>query len=132
SRVIILVKSAYREIKRIVHPRSVNLIKLDGAKIEEDIISGVTGYIVVYLLLLLGSFILISLDNYDFTTSLTSVVTCLGNVGPGFAMVGPEENFFFFSGFSKLVLCMDMLLGRLEIFPIIMLFTPSIWKKSYM
>ncbi len=132
SRVIILVKSAYREIKRIVHPRSVNLIKLDGAKIEEDIISGVTGYIVVYLLLLLGSFILISLDNYDFITSLTSVVTCLGNVGPGFAMVGPEENFLFFSGFSKLVLCMDMLLGRLEIFPIIMLFTPSIWKKSYM
>lgn len=132
SRVIILVKSAYREIKRIVHPRSVNLIKLDGAKIEEEIISGVTGYIVVYLLLLLGSFILISLDNYDFITSLTSVVTCLGNVGPGFAMVGPEENFLFFSGFSKLVLCMDMLLGRLEIFPIIMLFTPSIWKKSYM
>lgn len=132
SRVIILVKSAYREIKRIVHPRSVNLIKLDGAKIEEDIISGVTGYIVVYLLLLLGSFILISLDNYDFITSLTSVVTCLGNVGPGFAMVGPEENFLFFSGFSKVVLCMDMLLGRLEIFPIIMLFTPSIWKKSYM
>lgn len=132
SRVIILVKMAYREVKRIVHPRSVNLIKLDGTKIEEDIVSGVTGYIVVYLLLLLGSFILISLDNYDFTTSLTSVVTCLGNVGPGFAKVGPVENFFFFSGFSKVVLCFDMLLGRLEIFPIIMLFTPSIWKKSYM
>lgn len=132
SRVIILVKMAYREIKRIVHPRSVNLIKLDGTKIEEDIVSGVTGYIVVYLLLLLGSFILISFDNNDFTTSLTSVVTCLGNVGPGFAKVGPVENFFFFSWFSKLVLCMDMLLGRLEIFPIIMLFTPSIWKKGYM
>ncbi|MGN0135124.1 potassium transporter TrkG [Anaerotignum sp.] len=132
SRVIILGKLAYREVKRIVHPRSVNLIKLDGAKVEEDIVCGVTGYIVVYLLLLLGSFILISFDNYDFTTSLTSVVTCLGNVGPGFAKVGPEENFFFFSGFSKLVLCFDMLLGRLEIFPIIMLFTPSIWKKSYM
>ncbi len=132
SRVIILVKMAYREVKRIVHPRSVNLIKLDGTKIEEDIVSGVTGYIVVYLLLLLGSFILISLDNYDFTTSLTSVVTCLGNVGPGFAKVGPVENFFFFSEFSKVVLCFDMLLGRLEIFPIIMLFTPSIWKKSYM
>ena len=132
SRLIILLKLAYREIRHIVHPRSVNLIKLDGYKVEEDVVRGVTGYIVVYVLLLLGSFILVSFDNYDFTTSLTSVVTCLGNVGPGFAMVGPVENFAFFSGFSKLVLCMDMLLGRLEIFPIIMLFAPSIWRKSYM
>ncbi|MBR3909999.1 MAG: TrkH family potassium uptake protein, partial [Anaerotignum sp.] len=108
SRLIILLKLAYREIRHIVHPRSVNLIKLDGYKVEEDVVRGVTGYIVVYVLLLLGSFILISFDNYDFTTSLTSVVTCLGNVGPGFAMVGPVENFSFFSGFSKLVLCFDM------------------------
>jgi len=132
SRLIILLKLAYREIRHIVHPRSVNLIKLDGYKVEEDVVRGVTGYIVVYVLLLLGSFILISFDNYDFTTSLTSVVTCLGNVGPGFAMVGPVENFSFFSGFSKLVLCFDMLVGRLEIFPIIMLFSPSIWKRGYM
>lgn len=132
SRLIILLKLAYREIKHIVHPRSVNLIKLDGYKVEEDVVRGVTGYIVIYVLLLLGSFILISFDNYDFTTSLTSVVTCLGNVGPGFAMVGPVENFSFFSGFSKLVLCFDMLLGRLEIFPIVMLFAPSIWRKGYM
>ena len=132
SRLIILLKLAYREIRHIVHPRSVNLIKLDGYKVEEDVVRGVTGYIVVYVLLLLGSFILISFDNYDFTTSLTSVITCLGNVGPGFAMVGPVENFSFFSGFSKLVLCFDMLVGRLEIFPIIMLFAPSIWRKSYM
>ncbi|MBP3629004.1 MAG: TrkH family potassium uptake protein, partial [Anaerotignum sp.] len=80
SRLIILLKLAYREIKHIVHPRSVNLIKLDGYKVEEDVVRGVTGYIVIYVLLLLGSFILISFDNYDFTTSLTSVVTCLGNV----------------------------------------------------
>ena len=99
---------------------------------EQDVINGVMGYIVVYLMILLGSFILISFDNYDFTTSLTSVVTCLGNVGPGFAKVGPVENFSLFSSFSKLVLCMDMLLGRLEFFPMMMLFAPSIWKKSYM
>lgn len=132
SRFLILLKVAAREIRHIVHPRSVNLIKLDGYKVEQDVINGVMGYIVVYLMILLGSFILISFDNYDFTTSLTSVVTCLGNVGPGFAKVGPVENFSLFSSFSKLVLCMDMLLGRLEIFPIIMLFAPSIWKKSYM
>lgn len=132
SRLIILMKLASREIRHIIHPRSVNLIKLDGYRVEEEVIQGVTGYLVVYVLLLLGSFILISFDNYDFTTSLTSVVTCLGNVGPGFAMVGPVENFSFFSGFSKMVLCFDMLVGRLEIFPIIMLFAPSIWRKSYM
>ena len=132
SRLIILMKLASREIRHIIHPRSVNLIKLDGYRVEEEVIQGVTGYLVVYVLLLLGSFILISFDNYDFTTSLTSVVTCLGNVGPGFAMVGPVENFSFFSGFSKMVLCFDMLVGRLEIFPIVMLFAPSIWRKSYM
>lgn len=132
SRFIILLKMAAREIRHIIHPRSVNLIKLDGYKVEDDVTHGVTGYIIVYILLLLGSFIVISLDNFDFTTSLTSVVTCLSNVGPGFGMVGPEDNFGFFSGFSKLVLCMDMLLGRLEIFPILMLFAPSVWRKSYM
>ncbi len=132
SRFIILLKMAAREVRHIIHPRSVNLIKLDGYKVEEDVTHGVTGYIIVYILLLLGSFILVSLDNFDFTTSLTSVVTCLSNVGPGLGMVGPEDNFGFFSGFSKFVLCMDMLLGRLEIFPIILLFAPPVWRKSYM
>ena len=132
SRFIILLKMAAREVRHIIHPRSVNLIKLDGYKVEEDVAHGVTGYIIVYILLLLGSFILVSLDNFDFTTSLTSVVTCLSNVGPGLGMVGPEDNFGFFSGFSKFVLCMDMLLGRLEIFPIILLFAPPVWRKSYM
>ncbi|MBR4014889.1 MAG: TrkH family potassium uptake protein [Anaerotignum sp.] len=132
SRFIILVKIAAREIKHIVHPRSVNLIKLDGYKIEENVIRGVTGYIIIYFLLLFGSFLLVSMNNFGFTTSFTAVVTCLSNVGPGFALVGPIENLFFLSAFSKLVLCMDMLLGRLEIFPIIMLFAPSIWRKSYM
>lgn len=132
SRFIILLKMAAREIRHIIHPRSVNLIKLDGYKVEEDVTHGVTGYIIVYILLLLGSFILVSLDNFDFATSLSSVVTCLGNVGPGFSMIGPEDNFGLFSGFTKLVLCMDMLLGRLEIFPIIMLFAPAVWRKNYM
>lgn len=132
SRFIILLKMAAREIRHIIHPRSVNLIKLDGYKVEEDVTHGVTGYIVVYILLLLGSFILVSLDNFDFATSISAVVTCLGNVGPGFSMIGPEDNFGLFSGFTKFVLCMDMLLGRLEIFPIIMLFAPAVWRKSYM
>ena len=132
SRMVILLKMVAREIRHIVHPRSVNLIKLDGYKVDEDSIRSVSGFFILYILILLGSFVLISLDNFDFITNLTAVTTCLSNVGPGLAMAGPVENLSFFSGFAKLVLCMDMLLGRLEIFPIIMLFAPSIWRKSYM
>lgn len=132
SRVVILMKMVAREIRRIVHPRSVNLIKLDGYKVDEDSIRSASGFFILYILILLGSFMLVSLDNFDFITNITAVTTCLSNVGPGLAMAGPVENLSFFSGFAKLVLCMDMLLGRLEIFPIIMLFAPSIWRKSYM
>ncbi len=132
SRLIILLKMAGMEIRRIVHPRSVNIIKLDGHRVDEEITRGVGGFIIVYLFLTMGSFLLISVNNYDFTTSLTSVLSCLGNVGPGLAMVGPIENYSFYSDFSKLVLCFDMLLGRLEIFPIIMIFAPSVWKRSFM
>ncbi|WP_313529489.1 TrkH family potassium uptake protein [Anaerotignum sp.] len=132
SRLIILLKMAGREVRHIIHPRSVNIIKLDDHKVDEEIIRGVAGFIIVYLFLLFGSFLLISLDNFDFTTSITSVLTCLGNVGPGLSMVGPVENYSFFSDFSKLILCFDMLLGRLEIFPIVMLFAPSVWRRSYM
>ncbi|MBQ9092262.1 MAG: TrkH family potassium uptake protein [Anaerotignum sp.] len=132
SRFIILMKMVLREIKRIIHPRSVNLIKLDGYKIEEDSVRGVAGFIIVYIFILLSSFILISLDNFDFATNMTAITTCLSNVGPGLNMAGPTESLTFFSPFSKLLLCLVMLLGRLEIFPILMLFAPSIWRKSYM
>ena len=132
SRLIILLKMAGREIRHIIHPRSVNIIKLDGHRVDEGVIRGVAGFIIVYLFLLFGSFLLISIDNHDFTTSISSVLTCLGNVGPGLSKVGPVENYSFYSDFSKLVLCFNMLLGRLEIFPIIMLLSPSIWRRSYM
>lgn len=132
SRFILLLKMILREVRRIVHPRSVNLIKLDGYRVEEDAVRSVTGFIILYILILLVSFMLIALNDFDFITNITAVTTCLSNVGPGLNLVGPIENMAFFSPFSKLVLCMDMLLGRLEIFPILMLFAPSIWRKSYM
>ncbi|WP_458408380.1 TrkH family potassium uptake protein [Anaerotignum sp.] len=132
SRFIILIKMVVREIRHIVHPRSVNLIKLDGYKIDSEVTRSVASFIILYILILLGSFIVISLNGFDFATNMTAVTTCLSNVGPGLNMAGPTENLAFFSPFSKLVLCLDMLLGRLEIFPILMLFTPSIWKKGYM
>ena len=132
SRFILLLKIIWREMRRIVHPRSVNLIKLDGYRIEEDVIHGVASYLILYMFILLASFVLISINGFDFTSNMTAVTTCLSNVGPGLNLAGPTENLAFFSPFSKLVLCADMLLGRLEFFPMMMLFAPSIWKKSYM
>ena len=130
SRFIILLKLTLREIRHIVHPRSVNIIKLEGQRVSDETIQGTTGYFITYVMLLFGSFILVSIDNYDFTTSITAVITTLGNVGPGLSLVGPVENFSLFSDFSKIVLSLDMLFGRLEIFPMIMLFSPSIWRKA--
>ena len=130
SRFIILLKLTLREIRHIVHPRSVNIIKLEGQRVSDETIQGTTGYFITYVMLLFGSFILVSIDNYDFTTSITAVITTLGNVGPGLSLVGPVENFSLFSDFSKIALSLDMLFGRLEIFPMIMLFSPSIWRKA--
>ena len=132
SRLVILLKMITQELKRMVHPRSVNIIKLDGMKIEQETVDSVTSFFVIYVFLIFGSFIIISVDNFGFTTSLTAVMTCVGNVGPGLGGVGPVENFALFSPFVKLVLCMDMLLGRLEIFPLVMLFSPAVWKKGFM
>ena len=129
SRFIILLKLCVKEIRHILHPRAVNIIRLEGQKVSAATLQGTIGYFIIYILLLFGSFMLISLDNHDFVTSLTSVLTCLGNVGPGLSMVGPVENFAFFSFFPKIVLSFDMLFGRLEIFPMIMLFSPSLWRK---
>lgn len=132
SRLVILLKMITQELKRMVHPRSVNIIKLDGMKIEQETVDSVTSFFVIYIFLIFGSFIMISVDNFGFTTSLTAVMTCVGNVGPGLGGVGPVENFALFSPFVKLILCMDMLLGRLEIFPLVMLFSPAVWKKGFM
>ncbi len=132
SRLVIVLKMITQELKRMVHPRSVNIIKLDGMKIEQETVDSVTSFFVIYVFLIFGSFIIISVDNFDFTTSLTAVMTCVGNVGPGLGGFGPVENFSIFSPFVKLVLCMDMLLGRLEIFPLVMLFSPAVWKKGFM
>ena len=132
SRLLILLKMVLREIRHIIHPRSVNLIKLDGYKIDSEVVRSVASFIVLYLVIILGSLILISLNGFSFSTNITTIMTCISNVGPGIYLQGAVESMAFFSPFSKLVLCMVMLLGRLEIFPIIMLFAPSIWKKSYM
>lgn len=130
GRMIILVKAAFRELRRAINPNRVKAIKLDGAVIEKDVVITTSTYFVIYMFIIGISALILTVDNFDFTTTVTAVITCINNVGPGLALVGPVENFADFSNLSKLVLSANMLIGRLEIFPIIILFMRSTWKKS--
>ena len=130
GRMLILAKSVFRELRRAINPRRVKAIKLDGALIDNSVVSTNTTYFLIYIFVIGVSVLLLSFNHFDFSTTLTAVVTCISNLGPGLSRVGPIENFSEFSDFSKLVLCVDMLIGRLEIFPMIILFLPSTWKKS--
>ena len=128
-RLQLLVKSLVRDIRRTVHPKSVNTIKLDGHTVDESILSGVQGFFFAYMFVLLVSMIIVSLDGFSFETNFTAVVATLSNIGPGLGMVGAVGNYAAFSNVSKLVLSMCMLIGRLEIFPILMLFESSAWRQ---
>ena len=128
-RVQLLLKSMVRDIRRTVHPKSVNTVKLDGHTVDEGILSGVQGFFFAYFLILIVAMVVVSLDGFSFETNFTAVVATLSNIGPGLGMVGPIGNYAAFSDLSKIVLSMCMLIGRLEIFPILMLFAPGAWKK---
>ncbi len=130
SRVVIMFKSAKKAIRKTLHPKSVNIVKSDEKTLDVDIVHGVQTYLIIYIFLFIISSVLISLSNVDFTTNFTSVSSCINNCGPGLAKVGSMENYGFYSSFSKLVLIFDMLLGRLECFPIIILLSPTVWRKK--
>ena len=131
SRIIILARTVTKEIRQILHPKSVNVVRLDGKRLTEDSTRGVYVYMSCYVAILALSVLLISVDNFDFTTNFTAVLTTLNNVGPGLSGVGPVQNFSAYSCFSKLVLSLDMLLGRLEILPLLMLMAPQTWRKRF-
>ncbi|MBQ8110620.1 MAG: TrkH family potassium uptake protein [Clostridia bacterium] len=128
-RVQLLFKSMVRDIRRTVHPKSVNTVKLDGHTVDEGILSGVQGFFFAYMLILLTATIVVARDGFSFETNFTAVLATLSNIGPGLGMVGPTGSFAAFSDLSKIVLSLCMLIGRLEIFPMLMLFSPSAWKK---
>ena len=128
-RMQLLVKSGVREIRHTVHPKSVNTIKMDGRTVSDSVLNGVQSFFFMYILVLIVSVLLISFDGYDLETNLTAVLSALSNIGPGFNLVGPTRNFSIFSDFSTFVLSMDMLIGRLEIFPMLMLAAPSAWRQ---
>ena len=130
SRVIILAKSILSEIKKLIHPNSIKLVRVSGKVVSPDVVHSVNGYFAVYIALIALSTLCLSIDNFNFETTFSAVVACFNNIGPGFDMVGAAGNYSAFSSFGKLVLCADMLLGRLEIFPILLLFSPSLWRRT--
>lgn len=129
-RVLIMLKSIKRMIRRFLHPRTIMLIKADGKNVDEDQVSSIGLFCFSYFLIFGVAIILVSIDNYDFETTFSAVLTAISNVGPAFGLAGPLGNFAFFSDFSKIVLSMCMLIGRLEIFPILLLFNYNSWKRS--
>jgi trk system potassium uptake protein TrkH len=131
SRLVIAVKSTWAEIRHMTHPRQIKKIIFEKKAVDSDTVKGTFAYIVAYLLIFFVSFILVAVfDGQNVETSFSSVAACINNIGPGLDKVGPASNFAFYSPFSKIVLLLDMLIGRLEIFPMILLFSPSVWREK--
>ena len=136
SRIVILFKAMIREFGNLIHPNQVKKIAIDDKPLEDEAVTSVMTYLTTYVFIFIGSMLLISIDQAIFNaaentvlTNFTAVLACINNIGPGLDFVGPTQNFADFSIFSKLILSFDMLAGRLELFPMLILFTPSTWKK---
>lgn len=129
SRIIIFCKSIGKEIRLATHPKSVKKIRMNGRIIEHETVRVINVFMAAYLSVFVLSVLLVSLDNFDFTTNFTAVAATLNNIGPGLGEVGPVSNFSCYSPFSIIVMTVDMLIGRLEIFPMLVLFSRSTWKK---
>ena len=129
ARAVILGKVSVSEMRRMLHPNAVSAVRFEGKPLNERSIQGVHLFFAVYIAIFVVSSLLVSLEQMDLVTTFTAVATCINNVGPGLEIVGPMGNFSSFSPWSKLLLSFDMLVGRLEIFPMLLLFAPSIWKR---
>lgn len=130
ARIIILVKTSLGDMRKMLHPNAIVTVRMEGKPLSDKHIRSVHLFITVYLLVFTGSLLLLSLEGFDLITTFTALTACINNIGPGLEMVGPMGNFAAFSDFSKLLLSFNMLVGRLEIFPMLLLFAPSIWKRK--
>ena len=130
SRMMILLKSIKVELSQMLHPREVKKIRIDGHVVKPEVLRTAQVYLMLYWTIFLVSILLISVDNFDFTTNFTAVAATFNNIGPGLAGVGPMSNFAAYSIFSKFVLMLGMLIGRLELYPIILLMMPATWKRK--
>lgn len=129
SRFVISMKTYKRELAHFIHPRLIRNVHMDGKVVKDETVNGVKVYLITYVMIFLTSFFLISIDNFDIETNLSAVAATFNNIGPGLSKVGPTCNFGSYSVFSKYVLMFDMLAGRLELYPMLLLFTPSTWKN---
>ncbi len=129
-RVALAFKSMRRDLRKRLHPRTAAIVKMDGKRASEDLVSGTMQYIGLYFALFFIFLIIVCFEPFSFETNISAVATCLNNVGPGFAAVGPMASFAQYSGFTKIVLSVAMLLGRLEIYPLLLAFAPSTWTKK--
>lgn len=129
GRLLLVIKSLRRSVRQVVHPQRVQVVRLDGQPVDEKVLQNTNAYLAAYAIIIGISFLLVSVDGFSITTNFSAVLSCFNNIGPGFEMVGPACNFGVYSTFSKLVLIVDMLAGRLEIFPILILFSKSTWTR---
>ena len=118
-----------RAIDKALQPNAIRHVHMNGTALDERVVTATLGYTGLCVAIQLLTMLLISVDNFDFTSNVTAVIACFNNIGPGLSTVGPTGNFAHFSDFSKIVLSFDMLLGRLELFPILLLFVPDSYKK---
>ena len=130
ARALLLMKALRRNISQILRPQKVKVIRVNDKTIDERIVANTGSYFFVYMLLILASFLILSLDGFSPLTNLTAAISCFNNMGPGLEAVGPTCNFSGFSALSKIILILDMLAGRLEIFPILILLNPKAWKRG--
>ena len=130
TRVVTLAKAAYADMRKMLHPNAVIRVRMEGRALPEKQVRGVQAYFSVYMLLFAVSWLLLSLDGFDLISTFTALAACINNIGPGLSMVGPTGNFGAFSPWAKLLLSFDMLAGRLEIFPMLLLFVPSTWRGN--
>ena len=128
SRFIVLVKTVAKELDSYIHPRSIKKIKIEGKPVEHEVVRAINVYFITYMIIFSASVFAISFEGKDLISNFTAVAATINNIGPGLEMVGPTHNFGIFSPFSKYILIFDMLAGRLELFPLLILFHPAVWK----
>lgn len=130
ARILMMGKSLQKEMRSLIHPRMVRVIQMDGRRVSNEVMQSVYAFLIAYLLLFVSSVLALSISNEDMVTNFTAVAATLNNIGPGLSQAGPSCNFGFFSPFSKIVLMIDMLAGRLELFPMLLLFAPNTWRRN--
>ena len=127
-RVLLLLKNLRRNIRQVLHPKKVMVMRSNGGVLDEQIVANTNAYLAAYVIIIIISVLLISMDGFSVTTNISAVIACFNNIGPGLDAVGPTCNYAAFGAFSKIVLILDMLAGRLEIFPILVLLSRSTWR----